>query len=147
MMADAIEFREQIQNLARHCIQNILCELEERIAENGSLENLQRRLAWLLSVIACYENVLDHAVVDLIADALSCIARLIETRNEAPTMQFFSRTQGRPKFNIPYDQLNFLVERVHYCQDGGITRSQCAHSRAPVSRPWLICKRNLHKHH
>ena len=110
-MADAVEFSEQIRNLARHCIQNILRELEERVAENGSLENLQRRLAWLLSVIARYENVIDRAVVDLIADALSCITGSIETRNEAPTMQFFSGTSGRPKFNIPYDQLNFLVER------------------------------------
>ena len=25
--------------------------------------------------------------------------------------EFFSGTSGRPKFNIPYDQLNFLVER------------------------------------
>ena len=110
-MADAVQFSEQIRNLARHYIQNILRELEERVAENGSLENLQRRLAWLLSVIACYENVIDHAVVDLITGALSCIMGSIETRNEASTMQFCSGTSGKPKFNIPYNQLNFLVER------------------------------------
>ena len=44
-MADAVEFSEQIRNRARHCIENILRELEERVAENESLEILQRRLA------------------------------------------------------------------------------------------------------
>ena len=111
-MADAIEFSEQVRNLVRHCLQNILCELEERVAENGSLENVQRRLAWLLSVILRYENnVINRAVVDLIADALACIRRSVGTRDRAETMQFFSGTLGRPKFNIPYEQLNFLMER------------------------------------
>ena len=76
-MADAGEFNEQVRDLTRQCLQNILRELEQRVAENGSLENLQRRLAWLLSVIVRYENVIisNRAVVNLIADALSCIGR------------------------------------------------------------------------
>ena len=110
-MADAVELNEQVRNLTRHCIQNILRELEERVAENGSLENLQRRLAWLLSVIVRHQNIIDRVVVDLITDALSCITGSIETRNGAATVQIFSGTPGRPKFNIPYEQLNFLVER------------------------------------
>ena len=110
-MVDAVELNEQVRNLTRHCIQNILCELEERVAENGSLENLQRRLAWLLSVIIQHQNIIDHAVVDLITDALSCITGSTETRNRAATVEIFSGTTGRPKLNIPYEQLNFLVER------------------------------------
>ncbi len=111
-MADAGDFSEQVRNLARHCLQNILRELEERVAENGSLENLQRRLAWLLSVIVRYEsNVINPAVVDLLADALACIGRSFETRISTATVQIFSGSPGRPKFNIPYEQLNFLVER------------------------------------
>jgi len=110
-MADAGEFNEEIRNLTRHCLQNILCELEERVAENGSLENLQRKLAWLLSVIVRGENVIERAVVNLIADALACIGRSFEARRSAVTVQIFSGTPGRPKFNIPYEQLNFLVER------------------------------------
>ena len=77
-MVDAVEFNGQVRNLTRHCIQNILRELEQRV-ENGSLENLQRRLAWLLSVIVRYQNIIHRAVVDLITDALSCITGSIET--------------------------------------------------------------------
>ena len=36
---DAGEFSEQVRNLAIHCLQNILRELEERVAENGNLEH------------------------------------------------------------------------------------------------------------
>ena len=42
---------------------------------------------------------------------MSCITGSIETRNRAATVEIFSETTGRPKFNIPYEQLNFLVER------------------------------------
>jgi hypothetical protein len=108
-MADAREFNEQVRHLARHCLQTILRELEEQVAEN---ENLQRRLAWLLRVIVRYEStVINHAVVDLLADALACIGHSVETGVSAGTMQIFSQTPGRQKFNIPYEQLNFLVER------------------------------------
>ena len=93
-MADAVEFSEQIRNLARHCIQNILRELEERVAENGSLENLQRRLAWLLSVIARYENVIDRAVVDLIADALSCLRGPLKQETRHRQCNFLAGLQG-----------------------------------------------------
>ena len=110
-MADAGEFNEQVRDLTRQCLQNILRELEQRVAEDGSLENLQRRLAWLLSVIVRYENVINRAVVNLIADALSCIGRSFEARSSATTVQIFSGTPGRPKLDIPYEQLNFLVER------------------------------------
>ena len=34
---DAGEFNEQVRNLARHCLQNILLELEERVAETEAL--------------------------------------------------------------------------------------------------------------
>jgi hypothetical protein len=91
---DAGEFSEQVRILARHCLQNILRELEERVAENGSLENLQRRLAWLLSVIVRYEsNVTNPSVVDLLADALACIGRSFETRITAVTVQIFRTAQ------------------------------------------------------
>ena len=81
----------------------------ERVVENGSLENLQQRLAWLLSVIVWYENIIDCAAVNLVADTLACIGRSFKARSSAATVQIFSGTPGRPKFNIPYEQLNFLV--------------------------------------
>ena len=113
-MADGDEdFRREVRDRIRHCILNIMHELELRIAENGNMENLQQRLEWLLSLVVWYHqtNLIEWVLVDLISEALACLTYSFGTANNDTTERIFSGSPGRPKFNISYEQLNFLVER------------------------------------
>ncbi|CAB4038548.1 Hypothetical predicted protein [Paramuricea clavata] len=113
-LADGDEdFGREVRDRIRHCILNIMHELELRVAENGNLENLQQRLEWLLSLVVRYHqtNLIEWVLVDHISEALACLTCLFETANNDTTERIFSGSPGRPKFNISYEQLNFLVER------------------------------------
>ncbi len=107
------EFRREVRDRVRHCIMSIMRELELRISENGNLENLQQRLEWLLSVVIRYHrsNFIEQGIVDLLSEALACLSYSWEEANSATAERIFSGSPGRPKLNISFEQLNFLIER------------------------------------
>ena len=55
-------------------------------------------------------NFIKHGVVDLILEALGCLTYLCEVIYRGRAERIFTGSPGRPKFNIPYKQLNFLPE-------------------------------------
>lgn len=107
------EIRAVVRNRVRHCILSIFHQLEFPDVENGRLENAQNRLEWLLSLVTRYQegNFIERDVVDLISEALGCLTCSCEIVNSGTTEGIFTGSPGRPKFNIPYEQLNFLLER------------------------------------
>lgn len=112
MADDDEDFRRAVRDRIRQCILSIVHELELRVGESGNLENVQNRLEWLLSVVVRYQSdLIEGAVVDLLSEALACLTYSCETVNNSLAEQMFSGSPGRPKYNIPYEQLNFLVER------------------------------------
>ena len=66
-----------------------------------------------MSLVTRYHegNFIEHGVVDLISEALGCLTYSCEIVNCGRTEGIFTGSPGRPKFNIPYEQLNFLLER------------------------------------
>ena len=57
------EFRRQVNDRVRHCIQSVLHELEIRVAEGGDLENVQNRLEWLLNLVVRHHGVIHLLIV------------------------------------------------------------------------------------
>ena len=106
------DIRAVVRNRVRHCILSIFHQLELHGVENGHLENAQYRLEWLLSLVTRYHegNFIEHGVVDLISEALGCLTYSCEIVNCGRTEGIFTGSPGRPKFNIPYKQLNFMLE-------------------------------------
>ncbi len=103
------EVRTVVRNRVRHCVLSIFHQLEL-----GGVENGHHRLEWLLSLVTRYHesNFIERGVVDLISEALGClITYSCEVINPGRTEGIFTGSPGRPKFNIPYEQLNFLLER------------------------------------
>ena len=112
-MEDHEDVRAVVRNRVRHCIFSIFHQLESGGVGNGYLENAQYRLEWLLSLVTRYHesNFFGRSVVDFISEALGCLIYSCEIVNRGGVEAIFTGSSGRPKFNIPYEQLNFLLER------------------------------------
>jgi AraC-like DNA-binding protein len=106
--ADEEDVRIVVTNRVRHCILSILHQLE-----SGGVENGHHRLEWLLSLVTRYHesNFIERGVVNLISEALGCLTYSCKIINRTRTEGIFTGSPGRPKFNFPYEQLNFLLDR------------------------------------
>lgn len=113
-MAEGLEGRQFIRNRIRCCILNILHQVEARGGEVECQESALFRLEWLFGVVTRYYQCgfIDRHVIDLLAEALINLTSICssEDLNVGPEV-IFTGNRGRPKFNIPYEQLSFLVER------------------------------------
>lgn len=106
--------REFVRNRVRHCVLSILHQVEVRGAETERLENAQYRLEWLLSVVTRYYQCgfIERDTINLLGEALVNLTSACGTTDtNVQTEAIFTGNPGRPRFNIPEEQLSFLVDR------------------------------------
>ena len=105
--------REIVRNRVRQCLLNILQQFNVRNVESECLENIQYRLEWLLSVVTRYYQcgMVEATVIDCIREALGYLSSPCITSNNFQVDRVSTGNSGRPRFDIAYEQLDFLVER------------------------------------
>ena len=115
-MADN-EGRQIIRERIRNCILNILRQVQVVHAcgdEGEWLGNIHFRLEWLLSIVTRYyqTNVIEREILNLLRKALTCLTEVCDPEyNNVAAETIFTGTRGRPSYNVPREQLDFLVER------------------------------------
>ncbi len=113
-MEENFEERQFVRNRIRCCLLNILHQVEARGEEAECRESALFRLEWLFTVVSRYYQCgfVDRHVIDLLTEALINLNSISspEDINVGPEV-IFTGGRGRPRFNIPHEQLNFLVER------------------------------------
>lgn len=113
-MADT-EGRQFVRDRIRNCILNILRQMETGGNEGERLGNVHFRLEWLSSIVTRYyqTNLIEREIVDFLHFALRSLTEVCDAAdiNDVEAEAIFTGNRGRPSYNIPYEQLNFLVER------------------------------------
>lgn len=106
--------QDLLTNNARDVLLDILRHLEAGIGTNVNLDYVRYRLEWLIAVIArfgqSYEK--EATIAGYLQSALSCIATLEidgNTGNFIPPV-ISSHNRGRPKFDIPCEQLQLYLD-------------------------------------
>ena len=114
-MADDEDVRIEIRNHLLHVIKTIIRDLEAGNLQNDCLDSLEFRVDWLYSVVNRCQNVdiIDGRVV-------SCIREVRDSLQSPPLQspnslcqagRIFTGERGRPRFQIPCTQLQFLIEK------------------------------------
>ena len=103
-----------VRDRVRNCILNILRQVQGARNEAERLGNVHFRLQWLLDIVTRYSQTsfIEREVVDLLSGALRSLTEVCDTTaNNIEVEAVFTGDRGRPTYNIPYEQVNFLVER------------------------------------
>ena len=103
-----------VRDRVRNCILNILRQVHGARNEAERLGNVHFRLQWLLDIVTRYSQTsfIEREVVDLLSGALRSLTEVCDTTaNNIEVEAVFTGDRGRPTYNIPYEQVNFLVER------------------------------------
>ena len=104
-----------IRNQLIQALTTILRQLNVENLENDRLDSLQFRVDWIYGLVVRYQglDVLDDRVVACVREARDCIHRSViqclGTLCQAGLI--FNGERGRPRFEIPRAQLEFLVEK------------------------------------
>lgn len=90
--------------------------LESENVDENILDGLQCRLDWLYNTVVRYVDfqIVDERVVECIREARECLLQRNSDRNlcsVARTERVFTGEKGRPRLQIPFGQLEFLLER------------------------------------
>ncbi|KAL9966237.1 hypothetical protein ACROYT_G024284 [Oculina patagonica] len=100
----------------RECIQSYVVDIQRRF-ERGNhnadgLDYIIFRLDWVINILLRYSGTerIDSRVIDLLREVKDTItSRQCPNSHAAGTI--FTGMQGRPKFSIPKEQLQFLIEQ------------------------------------
>ena len=97
----------------RECVQGYVVDIQRRFARGNhdadGLDYILFRLDWVLVRYSGAEAI-DPRVIDLLREVKDTITASQCTKSHT-TGTVFTGIQGRPKFNIPKEQLQFLVEQ------------------------------------
>ena len=107
---------QQIASFIRQTLLNLIRELENSSGGTNNLDSVLYRLDWLYNSLVRYLGVLDcvnEEVINIIRDA-NDILQMIDAQNTPHSYrveQLSNGQRGRPRFNVPKEQLEFLIER------------------------------------
>ena len=102
----------------RECIQSYVIDIQRRF-ERGNhnadgLDYIVFRLDWVINILVRYSGTerIDPRVIDLLREVKDTI-KLTSSQcpSSHPAGTIFTGMQGRPKFSIPKEQLQFLIEQ------------------------------------
>ena len=139
-----------LQRIRNKLIQGltILRQLNVENLENDRLDSLQFRVDWIYGLVVIYQglDVIDDRVVACVREARDCIHRSViqcsGTLCQAGLI--FNGERGRPRFEIPRAQLEFLVEKgfkVNEIAQLFVTKPQ--YSGKAFGRVWAVHQNNL----
>ena len=97
-------------------MQGYVVDIQRRFARGkhdaDGLDYILFRLDWVINILVRYSGAeaIDPRVIDLLREVKDTITAS-QCMNSHTTGTVFTGIQGRPKFNIPKEQLQFLVEQ------------------------------------
>ena len=97
----------------RELLRNIIREIEGGSLESNTVDALHFRLDWLQGLIARLLDVyrIDERIVNLIRGARDFLVGSQDVFGASSPATAFTGQRGRPRYSIPRDQLEFLVDR------------------------------------
>lgn len=111
-MADNLQ---RIRNQLIQGLSKILWQLNVENVENNRLDSLQFRVDWSYGRVVRYQglDVIDDRVVACLREARDCIHRSVIQYSGTLCRAglIFNGGRGRPRFEIPRAQLEFIVEK------------------------------------
>ena len=114
-MADVGEETEMIRSYLLQVITTITRLLDVGNPENDCLESLEFRLDWLYGLVVRYQNleIIDDRLVRCIREARDCLhcSPMQSSSSLCQAGKIFTGERGRPRFEIPCSQLQFLIEK------------------------------------
>ena len=111
-MASACEVGECL----RVHLNDVVRFLESGNHDCDTLDYTIFRLDWVLDVLARYVDTegtgaIDARVIDLVCEAREAVINADHSRGAFQAGCIFTGQPGRPKLNVPQEQLQFLIER------------------------------------
>lgn len=111
-MASACEVGECL----RVHLNDVVRFLESGNHDCDTLDYTIFRLDWVLNVLARYVDTegtgaIDARVIDLVCEAREAVINADHSRGAFQAGCIFTGQPGRPKLNVPQEQLQFLIER------------------------------------
>lgn len=102
------QIRTELSNVLNSTIQLLQGSIDENI-----LDGIEQRLDWIYNIVVRYvdSQILDERVVNCIQLAKECMRRNTENLRMMTAERIFSGQRGRPRFEIPFEQLQFLTEK------------------------------------
>ena len=106
------EEQQSFRNL-RELLLNIIREIEGGSLDSNTVDALHFRLDWLQGLIARLLDVyrIDEQIVNLIRGARDCLVGSQDIFGASSPATAFTGQRGHPRYSIPRDQLEFLVDR------------------------------------
>jgi len=106
------EEQQSFRNL-RELLLNIIREIEGGSLDSNTVDALHFRLDWLQGLIARLLDVyrIDEQIVNLIRGARDFLVGSQDVFGASSPATAFTGQRGRPRYSIPRDQLEFLVDR------------------------------------
>ena len=100
----------------RECVQSYVIDIQRRFQRGNhnadSLDYIVFRLDWVINILVRYSGTegIDPRVIGLLCEVKDiCTSSQCTSSHAAGTI--FTGMQGRPKFSIPKEQLQFLIEQ------------------------------------
>ena len=100
----------------RECVQRYVSDIQRRLERGNNsadgLDCIAFRIDWVINVLIRYLGTegIDPTVIDLLCEVKDTITSSQCTSSNA-ARTIFTWRQGRPKFSIPKEQLQFLIEQ------------------------------------
>ena len=101
----------------RECVQGYVVDIQRRFARGNhdadGLDYILFRLDWVINILVRYSgaDAIDPRVIDLSLREVKDTITASQCTNSHTTGTVFTGIRERPKFNIPKEQLQFLVEQ------------------------------------
>ena len=107
--------QEELQSFRylRELLLNIIREIERGGLDPNTVDALHFRLDWLQGLIARLVHLygIDEQIVYLIRGARDCLIGSQDIFGVSSPATAFTGQRGRPRYSIPRDQLDFLIDR------------------------------------
>lgn len=105
---------EQAVEFIRRTLLSLIREIGNNSGGINNLDGISYRLDWLYNSIVRYFGGIDERVIILVGNANDILRQNLQNVSRAYSVEQVSNKagqRGRPKFDIPQDQLQFLLER------------------------------------
>ena len=106
----------------RQCVQSYVIDIQRRYERGNhdadSLDYIVFRLDWVINLLVRFASTegIDPRVIDLLREVKDMITSSQSTSSHT-ARTIFTGVQGRPKFSIPKEQLQFLIgQRSSNCR-------------------------------
>ena len=109
--------RRQTRSELNNVLHSIIRQLQSENLDENLFDRVQYRLDWIYStMVRCVDmDIVDERVVNCIRLAKECLQRNHESNSNTlqglAVERVFTGERGRPRLQIPFEQLEFLLEK------------------------------------